>query len=63
MGEAGNPPRSAVSAMGCVDTEGAREGFEEEGDPRGLDSRRVWLYSWPAPARTPELLACLPTGP
>ena len=43
MCEAGIPPSGAVSVMGCVDTDGAREGFWGKGDPRGLDSRRIWL--------------------
>lgn len=41
--EAGIPLGGAVSVMGCVDTDGAREGFWGKGDPRELDSRRIWL--------------------
>ena len=41
--EAGIPLSCAVPVMGCVDTNGAREGFWGRGDPWELDSRRIWL--------------------
>ena len=43
MCEAGIPLSCAVSVMGCVDTNGAREGFWGRGDPWEIDSRRIWL--------------------